>query len=87
MKVIREVVTRGVTVTRDQAVLGYIMSSLSREELTGIITMTTSSEVWGTLANMYASHTQARSVQMRIALATTKKGTQSVVEYYSKMRG
>jgi hypothetical protein len=36
---------------------------------------------------MYVSHTCARSVQTCIALDTTKKGTQSVAEYYSKMCG
>jgi hypothetical protein len=36
---------------------------------------------------MYASHTRARYVEKCITLPTTKKGTQSVAEYYSKMRG
>jgi hypothetical protein len=67
--------------------MGYIFVSLSREVLTGVSTMTTSAEVWATLADMYASRTHARSIQTRIALATTKKGMQAVAEYYSKMRG
>jgi hypothetical protein len=74
-------------VTQDQSVMGYIFVSLSREVLTGVSTMTTSAEVWATLANMYVSRMCARSIQTRIALATTKKGMQVVAEYYSKMRG
>jgi hypothetical protein len=61
--------------------------SLTREILTAVATLTTSAEVWSTLANMYASCTRARSVQTRMTFATFKKGTQSVAEYYSKMRG
>jgi hypothetical protein len=49
--------------------------------------MTTSAEVWGTLASMYVSRMRARSVQTCIALATTKKGMHSIAEYYSKMCG
>jgi hypothetical protein len=54
--------------------------------LTGVATMMMSSEVWSTLPNMYASHTRARYVEKCITLPTTKKGTKSVAEYYSKMR-
>jgi hypothetical protein len=63
------------------------LTSLTREVLTGVATLTTFDEVSSTLANMYASRTRARSVQTRIAFATFKKGTPSVAEYYSKMSG
>jgi hypothetical protein len=74
-------------VAQDQSVLGYILVSLSREVLTGVATLTTSAEVWSTVVSMYASRTCAHFVQMCIAFSTFKKGTQSVVEFYSKMRG
>lgn len=35
---------------------------------------------------MFASQTRARSVNMRIALATTKKGAMFVAEYVGKVR-
>lgn len=73
-------------VTRDQALLGYILSSLTREVLMGVTTAMTSADVWSSLAAMYGSCTRARSVNTRIALATTKKGTATMVEFYSKMK-
>jgi hypothetical protein len=74
-------------VAKDEVVLGYLLMSLTHEVFTGVATLTTSVKVRSTLASMYASCTHARSVQTRIALATFKKGTQSMVEYYSKMCG
>jgi hypothetical protein len=74
-------------IARDQSVLGYLLSSLTHEVLTGVATMTTSAEVWSTLASMYALRTRARSVQTRMAHATFREGSQSVAEYYTKMRG
>jgi hypothetical protein len=37
------------------------------------------------LANLYSSQSRARSVNTRIALATTKKNHLSVLDYYAKM--
>jgi hypothetical protein len=68
-------------VTHDQALLGYILSSLMREVLMGVTTATTSADVWSSLAAMYGSCTRARSVNTRIALATTKKGTTTMAEF------
>jgi hypothetical protein len=45
-------------VAQDQSVLGYLLSSLTREVLTGVATLTTSAEVWHTLADMFASCTR-----------------------------
>jgi uncharacterized membrane protein YjjP (DUF1212 family) len=72
--------------TRDQALLGYLLSSLTCEVLQGITTLDSSTAVWNTLEVMYASHSCARSVNTRIALATTKKGASTMVEYFSKMK-
>jgi hypothetical protein len=35
---------------------------------------------------MFSLHTHAQTVNLRIALATTKKGASTTVEYFSKMR-
>jgi hypothetical protein len=73
-------------VTRDQALLGYLLSLLSREVLMGVTTHMTSAAVWSALADMFGSRTQPQSINTRIALATTKKGTASMIEYFSKMK-
>jgi hypothetical protein len=73
-------------VTRDQALLGYLLSSLTREVLMSVTTHTTSAAIWGALEEMFASCTRAQMVNTRIALATTKKGFATMAEYYSRMK-
>jgi hypothetical protein len=71
---------------RDQALLGYLFSSLTRDALMGVTTATTSAAAWSDLQEMYAPRTRARSVNTRITLANTKKGTTSMAEYFSKIK-
>jgi hypothetical protein len=73
-------------VARDQAVLGYLLSSLTRETLVTVATSTRAAEAWSELSKLYSSQTCARTVNTRIALATTKKLQLSVADYYNKMR-
>jgi hypothetical protein len=44
---------------RDQALLRYLMSSVTREVLMGITTAEYAAEAWNTLQEMYGSHTRA----------------------------
>jgi hypothetical protein len=44
---------------RDQALLGYLMSSVTREVLMGITTVEAVVVAWSTLQEMYGSHTRA----------------------------
>jgi hypothetical protein len=74
-------------VTHDKALLGYLLSSLTREILMGVTTLSSSTDVWRTLETMFGVPTQARSVNTRITLATTKKGTSTMAEFYSNMKG
>jgi hypothetical protein len=73
-------------VARDQAVLGYILSSLSRETLVLVATCICAADVWSELSKFYSSQVRARTVNMRIALTTTKKNQLSIAEFYGKMR-
>jgi hypothetical protein len=72
-------------VIRDQAVLGYLLASLTRETMLHVARCPTSTDVWSLLSDLYASQSRARSVNTRIALATTKKNHLSVSDYYAKM--
>jgi tRNA(Met) C34 N-acetyltransferase TmcA len=67
-------------VARDQAVLGYIMSTLTHETLLHISRCPTAAEVWKTLAALYASQTRAWSVNTRIGLTTMKKNRMMVTD-------
>jgi hypothetical protein len=42
-------------VTHDHALLGYTLSSLTREVLMSVMTHTTTARAWGTLEEMFAS--------------------------------
>jgi uncharacterized membrane protein YgcG len=70
----------------EQQVLGFLMTSLSREVMAQVATLETPQEVYGELVRMYASASRARTVNTRIALATTRKGNMSVTEYVAKIK-
>jgi hypothetical protein len=72
-------------VARDQAVLRYLLSSLTRETLMHVSCYTTATQTWTTLATPYSSQMRTCLVNTRIALATTKKNHLNVSDYYSKM--
>jgi uncharacterized membrane protein YgcG len=73
---------------RDQAVLGYLLSSLTHETLMHVLLVsrcTTSAQAWRMLTDLYSSQSQARVINTRIAPAMTKKLHLSVTDYYAKM--
>jgi hypothetical protein len=86
MHLLRSPIQRIRWLERDQDLLSYIFSLVTREVLMGITTVASSAAAWNTLEDMYGSHTRARPVNTRIALATTKKGTSTMAEYFSKMK-
>jgi hypothetical protein len=81
------IATHSAWVTQDQQVLGFINTSLSREVLGHVATCTTSTAVWKEITNMFESQSCACMIQLRICLATTRKGDQSVAEYYNQNKG
>jgi hypothetical protein len=73
-------------VARDQAVLGYLLSSLTRATLVTFATSTQAADAWSELSKLYSSQTRVHTVNTGIALATTKKLQLSVADYYNMMR-
>jgi hypothetical protein len=71
---------------RDQTLLGYLLSFLTRDVLMGVTTASSVAAAWSALEGMFGFPTRARTVNTHIALATMKKGTATMVEYYSKMK-
>jgi hypothetical protein len=49
-------------VTRDQAVLGFLLSSLTHETLMHVFHYTSSTQAWSALGGLYSSQSQTRSV-------------------------
>jgi hypothetical protein len=73
--------------TRDQQVFSFILASVSKEILVRIATTTSAIEAWKVLEQQLTSQTRASIVTTRMALAITRKGNLSVVEYLAKMQG
>jgi hypothetical protein len=72
--------------THDQALLRYLLSSVTREVLMGITTASSSTEACSTLEEMYGSKTLRAPSTLSITLATSRKGTMTMADYYSKMK-
>jgi hypothetical protein len=60
---------------------------MSEEVLRDVTDATTSKEAWDTLKKMFSSTTRARTVQIRVDLATTKKRDLPAATYFSKIKG
>lgn len=75
-------------VAKDQTVLSFLLTSLSKEILGQMpTTVKTASEAWATILGMFASQSRARITATRMALATATKGTSKISEYFAKMKG
>jgi len=72
---------------KDQQVLSYLLTSLSKEILSQVSTHETASAVWTTIEGMFASQSRVRIIATRMALATASKGSTSISEYIVKMKG
>ena len=71
---------------RDQQVLNFILSSLSKEILPQVAAKATAAEAWREIENMFSSQTRARAVNTRMVLSTMKKHNMTIAEYFGKMR-
>jgi hypothetical protein len=69
----------------DQHVLGFLLSFMTKESLSQVYACHTVSETWTVTEGNIMSATRAHIVNSRIALATTKKGELSIVNYITNM--
>jgi hypothetical protein len=72
---------------QDQQLLSGLLSSMSEEILPDVNDSGTSKEAWDKLQRMFGSATRARVVQIRVDLATAKKGDLSAGDYFSRIKG
>jgi uncharacterized membrane protein YgcG len=70
----------------DQQVLGFLLSSLSKNIAPQVATKLTRADAWKEVENMFSSRMRARTINTRLQLATTQKGSMTVAEYMNKMR-
>ena len=60
---------------------------MSEEILCDVVATTTSMEAWDTLQRMFSSSTRARTIQIHVELAMSKKHDLSVAHYFHKIKG
>lgn len=72
---------------QEQQVLTGLLSSIGEEVLQDVVPATTSKQAWDILQKQFSSATRARSVQVRVELATLKKRDQSAADYFHKIKG
>jgi hypothetical protein len=72
---------------KDQQVLSYLLNSLSKEVLMHVLRLEHTAEVWKAIEVMFASQSQSKVTNLRIALANTKKLNSSIPTYFAKMQG
>lgn len=71
---------------QDQIILSTLISSLSENILSHVIGCTTSRDLWLSHERMFISQSQARITCTHYQLATMKKGSSTISEYFEKMK-
>lgn len=73
-------------VAKDQQVLSYLLTSMTREVMAQVTTHTTAAAVWAAVEVIFSSQTRAHAMNTHIALAKTQKGNLSMPDYIAKMK-
>jgi hypothetical protein len=71
---------------QDQIILGAINSTLTEKMLTHVTRCTTSRSAWTTLETLFTSQSRARTMQVHYQLATLKKESSSVADYFQRFQ-
>lgn len=72
-------------VANDQQLLSCLLNSLTKEVLALVATTTTSAGAWKALEEMLSAHSKAQVTNLRMKLATLKKGSMTSSTYFTKM--
>jgi hypothetical protein len=70
----------------DQQVVGFLLSSLSKEVLPQVATRAIAADAWNEIETLFSSHTKARTINTCLQFATTQKGHLWIAEYINKMK-
>lgn len=71
---------------QDQILMSWLLSCISVEILSLGVTSKTSHKLWTSLEQQFGSETAAKKVHLKIMLNNLKKGSISMIEYFSKLR-
>lgn len=76
-----------VWIRRDQFLLSWFLASIGDSMFGHVVRCNTARDVWLTLERLFMSQSKTRTMQLRMALQTTRKGSMSIEDYFLKMRG
>jgi hypothetical protein len=71
---------------RDQMILSILISTLSEPYVVHAVGCVSAAALWNTFLTMFASQARARVMQVYFQLATVKKGSNSITEYFQTMK-
>ncbi|KAK1667165.1 hypothetical protein QYE76_055324 [Lolium multiflorum] len=72
---------------RDQAVVSYLLQSLSPELLPHVFGLETTEAVWNAITRMFSTASPAKVNALRGALNNTKKSSMTMAQFFAKMKG
>ena len=73
-------------ISKDQQVLSHLLNSLSKEILAQVTSKETTFDLWTAITTIFASQSQSRITNLRIAITNTKKRSMSSSAYISRMK-
>ncbi|CAO2175838.1 unnamed protein product [Urochloa humidicola] len=73
-------------VSLDQQVLGYLLTTITRDVMMQVAGSRTSTELWAAVEEIFSLQNRARAMNTHITLATLKKGNLSTHEYVGRMK-
>ncbi|KAA8531836.1 hypothetical protein F0562_006447 [Nyssa sinensis] len=73
-------------ILQDQLLISAINSSLTDTVLAQLLDCSTSQDVWTTLQGLFSAKTQAHIMHTQYSLATLKKGSETITEYFHKAK-
>jgi hypothetical protein len=74
-------------IAQNQQVLSYLLNSLTKEILGHVATKVIVASAWSALEELYASHSRSKVTNLIFSLTNTKKGTMTMSQYFTKMKG
>jgi hypothetical protein len=77
----------GSWVAKDQIVLSYLLTNLSKEILGHVNTEVTAKGAWAKIEGLFASQSRAKIISTRMALTSATKGSSTISEFFTKIKG
>jgi len=71
---------------RDQMLLSVLISTLTEPLVVHAVGSAAAHQLWTTLVSMFASQARSRVMQIHYRLATAKKGSSSITEYFQSFK-